>query len=501
MTDNKQELKRIYDDNGLDAAVEFISKCGNGSTDALNAYLHELTSVELTNGDIGNARRFAQQHGDDIRYLPERKSWLVWNGKHWAFDTGDIKIRRMAKETARSIYAEAAAETNDDKRKRLVQHAEASEREPRLNAMINLAQVEPGIAAKVSQLDADQFLLNCANGTLDLNTGELREFRRGDYITRIISTPYNHDADTSAFETFLARIFNDNADLIAYVQQALGFCLTGTQSELAFFFAHGGGQNGKSTLLGACMDILEDYAAEVDPAAFMVNKLKGTGPDEAIASLYNKRLVVSTELTDGQKLSVGLVKRMTGGESIRFERKYEHGFNFKPTHKLWLCGNHEPIITDTTNSIWERLKYIPFTVYIPADERIKGFRQMLVRQQSEAILAWMVKGCIDWLDNGRLIEPKEVTGAVKDYRERSDALHDYFAECVYQKPSAIVAVGQLYKDFKRWADYNEIMPMGKRTFNNLVRERGYRSERRTDNVDTWLGIGLKKEQTEHEKLL
>jgi len=440
--------------------------------------------------DYGNAERLVSLYGDIIRYSPERKAWLIWTGKVWEWDMGGVKIAELAKKTARNIYREAADEPDDDLRKELVKHARATERQVRLDAMIKSAESEPGIAVSLADLDANHWLLNVTNGTFDLRTGVLKPHDRADLITEILPIDYNPNATSTEWDTFLHRIFNDNIDLIAYVQRALGYSITGDQSEQAFFFCYGNGFNGKSTLLNASRLVLGNYATQVPPTAFMVDKTKRGGPDEVIASLKNKRLVCSTELEDGQRLSVSLVKRMTGGEPLWCEHKFERGYNFQPTHKLWLSGNHEPVITDTTNSIWGRLKKIPFTIEIPENERKRGYGQYLANEHGQAILAWLVRGCVEWKRTGTLGEPEAVKQAVAEYRDQQDILHDFLAErCLFRKSESIDQ-GELYRAYKKWCEDNDTYVISKPNFSNRIREKGVIAGRRHGNRATWVGIRL-----------
>jgi putative DNA primase/helicase len=441
--------------------------------------------------DYGNAERLVRLYGSVIRYGPERKAWLIWTGKVWEWDMGGVRFAKLAKKTARNIYREAADEPDDDLRKELVKHARATERQVRLDAMIKSAESESGIAVSLADLDANHWLLNVSNGTIDLRTGVLKSHDPADLITEILPLDYNPSASSTEWDTFLSRIFNDDTKLIAYVQRALGYSISGDQSEQVFFFCYGSGFNGKSTLLNAARLVVGNYATQVPPTAFMVDKTKRGGPDEAIASLRNKRLVCSTELEDGQRLSVSLVKRMTGGEPLWCEHKFEHGYNFQPTHKLWLSGNHEPVITDTTNSIWYRLKKIPFTIDIPEADRKKGYGEYLAKEHGAAILAWLVKGCIEWRQSGTLGEPEAVTKAVAEYRDQQDILHDYlFERCIFQK-SATIAQKALYADYKQWAEDNDVNAIGKLTFRTRIQEKGATVATGNRNIKIWRGIRLR----------
>ena len=437
--------------------------------------------------DLGNAERLVAQFGDVLRYSYERKLWLTWQGDCWGWDENG-ETMKFAHKVARSIYVEASKETDDDKCKEIVRWARQSESNMRLSAM--LAQAQPLLSVKIKELDGNEWLLNCANGTVNLKTGQLQPHNSKDLITRVISTKFDPAATSEEWQKFLNRIFDNKPELIAFIKRAMGYSISGNQGEQAIFFCHGGGWNGKSTLLGTIRKILGEYAAEVEPAAFMVDKNRHGGPDEAIASLYKINFCTSTEIEDGQKLSTSLLKRMTGGESLRCERKFEHGFTFRPQYKLWLCGNHEPEISDTTNSIWNRLRKIPFNVIISAQERVKDYDTILAKQHGQAILAWLVEGCLEWQKSG-LGESSEVKEATQAYRDAQDVLHDFLAECCLSQPSATCIKSELYKAYEDWCnDGGDKYPLGKKTFNARITEKGFGSNRGGHNKPIWRGLRL-----------
>lgn len=441
--------------------------------------------------DLGNAERLSHRYGAILRFCWQRNKWLVWNGKHWAWDNGE-RINLFAQATVRGIYAEASGALDEERRKELAKHAIQSENCRRLVGMIDLARAcNPRNCIEIDDLDKNHYLLNVENGTIDLRTGELKDHNPTDMITEILPINYNPSADSDEWETFLDRIFAHNTELISYTQRCLGYSITGDQSEQAFFFCYGNGFNGKSTLLNTCRLVLGNYATQIPPSAFMVDKSKhGGGPNEAISNLKNKRLVCSTEIEDGQRLSVTLVKAMTGGEAMWCEHKFERGYTFQPTHKLWLSGNHEPIITDTTNSIWFRLKKIPFTIQIPDSERKKGYAEKLASDHTEAILTWLVKGCAGWYGHHELGEPEAVRMAVVTYRNQQDILFDFLTECCVVNNDECMDQAILYKVYKAWAEENDVHIISKPNFTNRIKEKGIAPGRRGGNKAIWQGIRL-----------
>lgn len=438
--------------------------------------------------DVGNAKRLIAKYGHKIRYNYERKKWLIYNGKYWAWDEGG-EIVNLARNTSKSIYHEAAEAPNTTKAEALADHAKASQSNSRINAMVSLAQSD--VSVTIADLNSNPYLLNVNNGTINLKTGELQPHNPDDLITQFIPIDYIPDAKGARFETFLNEVFEANQDLIGYVQRALGYSLTGDQSEQALFFNKGAGFNGKSTLYGIVGDILADYADEIDPLAFMVDKNAHVGPNESLANLYGKRFVTSVEVKAAMRLNVALVKRMTGGEMIRCERKFEHGFNFKPTHKLFILGNAEPRIDDNTNSIWYRLKYINFAVTFPEEKRDRKLREYIVKNESPAVLAWMVAGCLDWLKDG-LREPQSIKEAVSAYRDSQDILHEFFFEKCVVGISENDLVSDVYKSYGEWENENgNKKPLGKKAFGDLLKERGYFTQPGHGNKTYWHGFRLK----------
>ena len=209
--------------------------------------------------DMGNAQRLVAMYGQGLRYCHMWGKWLVWDNRRWKIDdTGGIV--RCAKETVRAIREEAADCESEDQQKSLMKWALRSEAEARVKSMIALAQSEPGIPVSPDDLDADPWLLCVANGTVDLRTGELREHRRDDLITKWTPVAYDQRAECPQWAAFLDTIMAGKQPLINFLQRTTGYSLSGSTAERALFFLHGVGANGKSTFLETVKAMLGDYA-------------------------------------------------------------------------------------------------------------------------------------------------------------------------------------------------------------------------------------------------
>lgn len=437
--------------------------------------------------DLGNAERLVAHHGNDIRFCPQR-GWLVWDGARWAPDeTG--AIFRLAEETVRSIYAEAATETDSDKRKAIGSWAKASESDGRIQAMVRLAQYAAGMAVLAKELDTDPWILNCTNGTIDLRTGELRPARREDLVSKTTGVRYDPQSVCPKFLEFLMEIMNGKAGLIEYLQRAMGYGLTGVTVEQVLHLLYGTGANGKTTLLETLRAAMGDYALQADAHAFLVHRNERISND--MARLAGARLVSAVEVERGCQLAEVLVKVVTGQDTVTARFLHHEFFEFKPTFKLFLGVNHKPVIRGTDLAIWRRIRLVPFTVTIPPDKQDRRLAEKL-RGELPGILAWMVQGCLRWQRDG-LAAPSEVIAATETYRCEMDTLSDFLAECCIQNRQAEAAAGRLYAAYRSWAEQRGEAPLAQRNFGLALSERGFVPDRLAGGTRIWRGIGLKGE--------
>jgi putative DNA primase/helicase len=468
------ELER----NGRNGRVD-IDENGRGTTQPAGGY-------NLT--DLGNARRLVHRHGRNLRYCWLWRKWLVWDGKRWVKDdTGEVY--RLAKETVSSIYQEAAAAPNDEARKELGKHATRSEAGARIKEMVDLARSD--VPVMPDELDASPDLLNTESGTIDLRTGELREHRREDLITKIAPTTYRPDAAAPTWEAFLERVL-PGEDLRAFVQRAVGYSATGDTSEQCMFINHGGGANGKSTFQEAIAAALGDYAMRAPTEMLLAKRSDGVPND--VARLKGARFVSASETEEGRRLAESRIKDLTGQDTITARFMKAEWFDFAPTHKLWLSTNHKPEIRGTDAAIWRRIRLVPWAVTIPPAEQDKKL-PIALRHELAGILAWVVRGCLQWRREG-LQAPDEVRKATGEYRAEMDVLACFLVECCELDTGHWDYAKDLYECYKRWCDENGERPEPQRKFGGRLGERGFQRDRGgSRGAGIWRGVRL----TEGEK--
>jgi putative DNA primase/helicase len=400
--------------------------------------------------DIDNARRFKIEHGEGARYVYPWRRWHIYDDQRWRADDVGMATR-LAHRVADTLLAEALAEGS----KQYLKEALRVRDDHRLRGM--LAQAQALLAALPEDFDRDPWLLNVANGTLDLRTGTLREHDRDDYLSKVAPVAYDPSAECPIFMQFLAGVFRGDAALIEFVQRAVGYTLTGDTRERVLFILHGEGRNGKSTLLEVLSAALGDYATRTPTKTLLAKRGDDAIPND-VAALKGMRLVTASETEEGKRLAEALIKDLTGGDTISARFMRAEWFTFKPEFKLWLATNHKPAIRDGDDALWDRIRLIPFKVRffelndpsapVDAPQIDKALRERLLAELP-GILRWAIEGCLAWQQSG-LVAPEAIKVAIGEYREEADHVRTFIDEWCTLGDKLFADNNALYPVYTSW---------------------------------------------------
>jgi putative DNA primase/helicase len=338
----------------------------------------------------------------------------------------------------------------------------------RINAALELSRST--LRADPELVDRDVGLVGCADGrVLNLSTGKEAQNSQA-IVTKHLGTGLVSNAACPTWTTFLNTIFKNDAEIVSFVQRAVGYSLTGSVSEQCLFILIGNGANGKSTFLKVLHHLFGDYAASV-PMHTLMEQKHGSQQTNDLAYLAGKRFVSASEGERGQRLAESKIKSMTGGDRIVARRLYQDYFEFDPHFKLWLSTNELPSISGSGEAIWRRINVIPFPVTFSAEQQDKGLADRLI-QELPGILNWAIQGQAEWRKIG-LNPPSGVVQSTGSYREDNDTVGQWIEAACVVEPARRTTMKDLYGSYRRWCDNSSLDAMTNVCFGKELTRRGF----------------------------
>jgi putative DNA primase/helicase len=437
--------------------------------------------------DDGNALRLVDAHHGTIRYCPQREQWLRWTGHRWTWDTAE-NIRELARAIARSLPM--PTKTWETHKKRSLNHTG-------IHGMAALARTDPRIVVHLGDLDAQPYLLNTPAGVVDLRTGQLQTPDPALLQVRSTNVAPDFDQPPTRWLDFLADTFAGDPDITTYMQRLLGVTIIGKVLEQLLAFCHGDGANGKTTLLGAIQRVLgtgETGYATIASADMLLQTSSPRHRTE-IARLSGARLVVTSELEDGQRFAEAKIKELTGRDQLSANFMRQDIFDFIPTHTLWLLANHQPAVRAGGHAFWRRVRLIPFAHTVPPEQRNPHLEDELVEAEGPAILAWMLRGAVDYLHDG-LAEPEGVRAATAEYERDQDTVARFVEEmCVLGDPAGphmLIRVAELRAEYEKWCAAEGETPVGPKILTQTLASRLDVRSQRTRDARYYAGIRMSR---------
>jgi len=433
--------------------------------------------------DLGNAERLVAAHGENARFLVGA-GWHLWNQHRFELDrTRHVFV--LMSEVVRGIYAEAATTPDADNRKALAGWAKASEARGKLEAAVALAETRPPVVDLYEHFDTDPWLVGLRNGVYDLQRDEFREGRRSDCITLCMNVEYHAHAIAPRWEQFQSEIHGGDADMVAFKQRALGYCLSGDTSEQKLFIQHGTGANGKSTEQAVILDLFDGYGRKAEPDTLLIRDRRGAVNND-IARLKGARYIATAENEDGQRLAESLVKSLTGEDRVSARFLYREHFEFQLSGKLWLATNHRPEVTGTDYALWRRVLLVPYEIVFDEKSRDPELRQKLLAERP-GIFNWLLAGFRQWKVQ-RLAAPEKIMAATARYRSDMDRIGNFVAEqCVLG--GGCTKASAVYKRYRQWCEFNGTRFLSARKFHERL-ERDHQLQRVRRDTDEYPGLLL-----------
>jgi putative DNA primase/helicase len=437
----------------------------------------------------GMALLLKQLKRGELIYNWTQNQWMIYTAGRWCFDnTG--QARKECHDLLTSIIKHEIddlklnwQDTKEEKQYFAVlkKVKDALNSRNKINAVMDLAAGE--LPSEEIDFDYSPMLFMCFNGVWDFQDMKFLPHSPEFMISKRGSVVYDPNAECPKWLEFLDRIFLGDADLIEFMQKAIAYSMTGLKDFQGFFFCYGDGANGKSTLFNVLQLILNDYYLTIPVETILNQNIPTAKNDYILAQLKGVRMVITSEIPQGKKLNESLIKDLTGGDDITARKIYGSPFTFKATHKLWMFGNHKPIIAGSDHGIWRRVFLIPFLYKFSESEK----RDMDVvmgefKAELSGILNWIIQG-FKLVNDFGLKPPKIVNKQVEEYKKESDPV------ALWMELRLTTNVGQhtdfstIYNDYINFCDETGEFQVSKKAFSKTLK---------TSGIDIIAGIGNKR---------
>lgn len=459
MTANNDELFQLV--SGRYIADEKISRKMQLIKDAHPETPYQDNSTGYSWDEAGMADLFSECYKQDTRYCPEAKSWYTYDGGRWCKDVGSLLVAAKIKEFVRLMALYCGEIADEDTRKDYMKFvSKMGDRRFRDRLMKDAADC---LTISAIQFDRNENLINCQNGTYDLQNMEFREHDWKDFITLQTNFSYGLKSDKcERWEQFITEVTEGNKDKADYLQRALGYSILGSSKEECMFILHGKTtRNGKSTLLDAIQHLLGDYSTVAPVELICRNgQERGRSADSAsptLARLKGKRFVCMSESDTAGKLDEAVIKQYTGGEEISARELYQSTITYKPQFTLWLSCNDLPSVRDKSLFASDRIRVIEFNRHFTDKEQDKGLKDYFATDAAmKGIFTWLVTGYFKYKRFG-LTMSEDMQKVVRAYEKDNDLILQFLEEkCERTEfnlegiPGVYVQAKTLYDQYKIW---------------------------------------------------
>lgn len=428
-------------------------------------------SAQYDNTQDGMAQVFADTHAGQARYCHTTGRWhLVDEAGIWRPDDRKLAFS-WVRHIGRNLGFDGKAST-----------ASGAEK---------FAQSDPRLANTHADWNPDPFLLGTTRGVVDLRTGRMRPAKPSDMITRSTSVAPKR-GECPLWLSFLEDATGGDKAYQRFLKQVAGYSATGDAREHALFFLHGGGGNGKSVFINVLTGILGDYARTAAMETFMASRTDSHPTD--LAMLAGARLVTASETEEGRAWAEARIKRLTGGDPIAARFMRQDFFEYLPEFKLLIIGNRKPALRSVDDAIRRRFNLCPFVHKPQNPDPLLGQK---LKAEYPQILAWMIDGCLDWLEYG-LVRPKVVLDATAEYFAEEDVFTQWLEECCARHVTFTEKPALIFGSWRHWCESRGLRFGTDKTFGDSMRRAGFEKRRppRANGVrpaEQWYGVMLTAE--------
>ena len=507
------QMKAAVEARAQAEAAELAKKGGGGNGHGEIDY--KFLKGCLGCNELGDGLLFAAIHRDRFVFNASGQQWMRYTGHHWETDIEDRSLGAVEDAAGRyltmlPVIAKKLERyvSDKDKCKRLEKtqgkilkrvNRLRSERGRKSCLKLSASNQQAPLVTTADTFDLNTWLLPCRNSVIDLRLGEPAKSIPQDMLLKATAAEWRGiDHPCPTWERTLVEIFERDEELIGYLHRLLGYCITGQIFEHVLPIWTGKGRNGKGTIAEVMMHVMGELAKPIQAEMLLDQgrSRSAAAPSPDIMALKGLRCSFASESDENRKFSMSRVKWLTGGDQLTGRWPNDKFPTcFVPTHKLILLTNDLPHAPAGDFAFWERVHVVPFGLQFvnrePAAETERradlGLRERLEGEAS-GILAWLVRGCLEWQRIG-LAPPEKVRAAIQRYRQEEDILQDWIDDRCTLDKYAETPASKLYANFADWW-FKNVTPNRKKVPSQHVFGRWLTKKFKREKKGTYVYYGI-----------
>ncbi|TVM13311.1 hypothetical protein DPQ33_18305 [Oceanidesulfovibrio indonesiensis] len=425
--------------------------------------------------EFGIAKRLFVANHERLRFQTDAQTLLAWDGTqysrlpHVAEGLAKATIEKVEQEFAPGDII-VTLDGNEVPAKDFFKFLKKARTTGMIRKALWLMRLCEELHCKLADFNADQYVLNCENGLLNLKDGSLAPHSPDQLVTKLAPVRWNPKTKCPRWERFIKDITSDNPELAAYLQRLFGYCLSGSTQEEVMPILYGSGANGKSIFLARIRAILgPEYALTLGTNSILNSRFHGIRCD--LRQLEGARVAFAIEVNKGHTLDEAVIKSITGGDQISARAMRENPVQFTPQAKILMAVNHLPGFVGNDRGIRRRLQVVPFLAEFDGSRRKEEIDAEL-DAESEGILAWAVTGFQQWLKEG-LNPPQIVRDATEAYFTTNDHIAEFLEERTVRVSGEKTPVRMVFESYEGWARASGTQSVGLHRFSDLLRSKGF----------------------------
>jgi P4 family phage/plasmid primase-like protien len=444
-------------------------------SDAITKDLSELlkASLAMSHYDIAKVVHHMYQH-QYVCVSIKQKQWYEFRDHRWNHCDGGYTLRNKISVEVYNEYTKLSTWFNTQSLAAEPGDQAAWTAKSAICGKIALKLKDTGFKESIMKECADMFfvpkfeekldsrlnLIGFKDGVLELDTMEFREGHPEDLISFSTNTNYREYSESDPYNAPVMEFINSilpKEDMRDYVLKVLSSCLDGAVREERFHIWTGVGSNGKSKMLELLLESLGDYFCNMSVTAVTGKRVSSDGTNSELVRSKGKRALVLQEPGDNEKLNMGWVKELTGGDRIIARGLFKEPIEFKPQFKMFLICNHLPAVPPEDGGTWRRIRVVEFTSRFcenpdptkPNEFPMDGEISSKFMIWKETFMAILIEYYRRYREEGSA-DPEDVMECTRQYQKANDAMGQYMDDRVEKDDAGFITVAEIYKDCSQW---------------------------------------------------